>query len=509
MLTETQLRGLLGMMGLSGEKVFQECGTLSGGEKTKLALAMLMIGRNNLLLLDEPTNNLDPPSRQSVADALAIVEGLDHLRQPRHRVRRAAGADQGAADARRPGRLLQRRLAGPGRPRLTTAGAGIGASTVRAMRLGMGSGAINDGTIDQVVAEARRAADGGFDTYWVSQIFGHDALTVLAIVGREVPGIELGTAVVPTYPRHPMMLAQQALTVQAASGGRLCLGIGLSHQVVVESMWGMSFAKPVRHLREYLSVLMPLLGGQAGAFEGEDYRVHAGVNVAGRRRRSCSSPRSARRCCASPARWPTARRRGASGRRRCTTSPCRRSARRRPTPAAPRRGSSPRFPVCVTDDVDAARTRAAQVFAVYDMLPSYKAMMDREGVGGPTTWRSSAPRPRCATSSPRSPPSASPTSDAGDVPGQPRRGGSDDRCAAVPAGYVYARERDRATVGFTVDRTASPPSRSTTPRSTCSTPPCTRRGRAVARARRRRRRPRRRAPLGEPRLLHRPLRRRR
>jgi ATPase subunit of ABC transporter with duplicated ATPase domains len=74
-LTETQLRGLLGMMGLSGEKVYQESGTLSGGEKTKLALAMLMVGRNNLLLLDEPTNNLDPPSRQSVTDALNSWKG--------------------------------------------------------------------------------------------------------------------------------------------------------------------------------------------------------------------------------------------------------------------------------------------------------------------------------------------------------------------------------------------------------------------------------------------------
>ena len=73
--TETQLRGLLGMMGLTGEKVYQASGTLSGGEKTKLALAMLMVGRNNLLLLDEPTNNLDPPSRQAVADALTGWKG--------------------------------------------------------------------------------------------------------------------------------------------------------------------------------------------------------------------------------------------------------------------------------------------------------------------------------------------------------------------------------------------------------------------------------------------------
>ncbi|MEY4400169.1 MAG: hypothetical protein RL072_34 [Actinomycetota bacterium] len=74
-LTETQLRGMLGSFGLSGDKVFQESETLSGGEKTKLALAMLMVGRNNLLLLDEPTNNLDPSSRDAVAAALAEWNG--------------------------------------------------------------------------------------------------------------------------------------------------------------------------------------------------------------------------------------------------------------------------------------------------------------------------------------------------------------------------------------------------------------------------------------------------
>ena len=74
-LSETQMRALLGMFGLQGSKVFQDSGSLSGGEKTKLALAMLMVGRNNVLLLDEPTNNLDPASREAVADALESWPG--------------------------------------------------------------------------------------------------------------------------------------------------------------------------------------------------------------------------------------------------------------------------------------------------------------------------------------------------------------------------------------------------------------------------------------------------
>jgi ATPase subunit of ABC transporter with duplicated ATPase domains len=73
--TETELRGLLGMFGLLGEIAFQDAGTLSGGEKTKLALAQLVTGRHNLLLLDEPTNNLDPPSREAVGRALADWPG--------------------------------------------------------------------------------------------------------------------------------------------------------------------------------------------------------------------------------------------------------------------------------------------------------------------------------------------------------------------------------------------------------------------------------------------------
>ena len=80
--------------------------------------------------------------------------------------------------------------------------------------------------------QLQQAAGDGFSSAWVNNIFGLDALTALAVAGREVPGIELGTAVVPTYPRHPAALAQQALTAAAATGGRLTLGIGLSHKIV-------------------------------------------------------------------------------------------------------------------------------------------------------------------------------------------------------------------------------------------------------------------------------------
>jgi alkanesulfonate monooxygenase SsuD/methylene tetrahydromethanopterin reductase-like flavin-dependent oxidoreductase (luciferase family) len=124
-------------------------------------------------------------------------------------------------------------------------------------------------SLDGLVAQAVSLRDAGIGTAWMSQIFGYDSLTALAVVGREVPGIELGTAVVPTYPRHPVMLAGQALTVQAASHGRLTLGIGLSHQLVIENVFGQSFEKPVRHMREYLSILVPVLEGEQVTFAGE------------------------------------------------------------------------------------------------------------------------------------------------------------------------------------------------------------------------------------------------
>jgi alkanesulfonate monooxygenase SsuD/methylene tetrahydromethanopterin reductase-like flavin-dependent oxidoreductase (luciferase family) len=120
------------------------------------------------------------------------------------------------------------------------------------MRIGT---TLTAGGLDDAVKQARDAKERGLSTVWVAQIFGMDALTAITVMGREVPGVELGTAVVPTYPRHPQTLAMQALTTNAAIGGRLALGIGLSHQIVIEGMYGMSFDKPARHMREYLAIL--------------------------------------------------------------------------------------------------------------------------------------------------------------------------------------------------------------------------------------------------------------
>ena len=132
-----------------------------------------------------------------------------------------------------------------------------------------------DRSLPDTVAQLQRFAEAGLDHAFAVQIFGPDALTLLAAAGAQVPGIGLGTGVVPVYPRHPMMLAQQALTVQWATGNRLILGIGLSHQVVVEGMWGISFDKPARYMKEYLAALMPLLHGEKVNVAGERVTTHA------------------------------------------------------------------------------------------------------------------------------------------------------------------------------------------------------------------------------------------
>jgi F420-dependent oxidoreductase-like protein len=255
------------------------------------------------------------------------------------------------------------------------------AKTGDTMKIGIG---IGGSTVDEMVAQTERAASDGFMSGWLSNIFGVDAITAIAIAGRHVPGIHLGTAVVPTFPRHPHALAQQAQTAWDATDGRFTLGIGLSHQIVIETMLGLSYDKPALHMREYLSVLLPLLRKGNVAFEGERYRVNAPLDRMGPEGGppvllAAMAPvmlHLAGAVADGTILWMTgARTVGEHVVPRVT------KAAADAGKAAPQIVAS--LPVAVTDDVDGAREKAAATFAVYGGLPSYRAMLDKEGAGGP------------------------------------------------------------------------------------------------------------------------------
>ena len=237
-------------------------------------------------------------------------------------------------------------------------------------------------TIDGLQADVEAAAAAGYASYWTPQIFDLDALTALAVIARSVPEIRLGTAVVPTYPRHPMALAQQALTVSQISGGRLDLGIGLSHKPVVEGMWGMSFDRPVKHMSDYLKILMPLLTDQAVSHGGELLTGRGQIGV-----RAEAPPvyvaalgeqmlKLAGKLADGTVTWMTGPK--TVGDLTAPTINAAAEGAGRPKPAV-----IAAVPVCLTDDVDGARSRAAKEYEIYGQLPSYRAMLDHEGLGGP------------------------------------------------------------------------------------------------------------------------------
>lgn len=252
------------------------------------------------------------------------------------------------------------------------------------MRIGIfGGGAAERGGLDALAEAVSEAEEQGFAAFWMEQIFGHDTLTALAVVGRSTSRIGLGTAVVPTYPRHPMMLAAQALTVQEATAGRLTLGVGLSHRIVIENLLGLSFDRPLRHMRDYLSVLVPLIRDRQVAYTGETISTRIGLTF--------PAPVACPVLVAAlGTRMLELAGRMADGTITWMTGPATLASHTVPTitrAAAEAGGPSPQvavgLPVCVTDDASAARERAARVYAVYGTLPSYRAMLDREGVDGP------------------------------------------------------------------------------------------------------------------------------
>lgn len=239
--------------------------------------------------------------------------------------------------------------------------------------------------LDEVVDRVAQVEADGLTAAWVPQIFGWDALTVLALAGERTSSIRLGTAVLPTHPTHPLLLAASALTTQAAVGGRLQLGVGVSHRFIVEDVWGLSFERPVQWAREYLAALVPTLNGEQTHVDGLRLRAElprpldtfgtpappvlvaalgsAMLRLAGEHADGTVTLMAGVRTVAEHI-VPTIRiAADAAGR------------------LAPRIVVG--LPVCVTSDVEAARLRCREEFAAYTNTPSYRAMLDKEGADDP------------------------------------------------------------------------------------------------------------------------------
>ncbi len=253
------------------------------------------------------------------------------------------------------------------------------------MRIGVMLGATGgDSGIDAVVAAAQRVEAAGLDNLWMANIFSFDAISTLSIVGREVPRIGLGTAVTPTFPRHPTALAQQALTAAAATGNRFTLGIGLSHKIVIENMLGLSYDKPARHMREYLDVLMPLLRGEALTYEGDLYRV-GGLTLAVPGAEPVPTVvaalgplmlRVAGELADGTNTWMVGPKTMENHIVAGLTAAADAAGRPAPTVVGG-------VPIVLTNRPDDAREKIAAGLTIYGQLPSYRAMLDREGVAGP------------------------------------------------------------------------------------------------------------------------------
>jgi F420-dependent oxidoreductase-like protein len=238
-------------------------------------------------------------------------------------------------------------------------------------------------TVDALVSQARDAAAAGLASVWLGQMYDFDALTALAAVAVQVPEIALGTAVTVTHTRHPITMSSQAQTVQAASGGRLVLGLGVSHRRPIEQRYGIDFDHPARHMREYLTALRPLLRDGTVAFQGQTLTADTTGfpgHVSG------STPPTVLVAALGPAMLRLAGEL-ADGTVTWMAGPSTIARHIVPAITAAAAGRAPQvavsLPVCVTSEPDQAHQRAARALAFYSNVPSYRTMLDREAVTSP------------------------------------------------------------------------------------------------------------------------------
>jgi F420-dependent oxidoreductase-like protein len=250
------------------------------------------------------------------------------------------------------------------------------------MRIGLSGGAAS---VDRMVEQAVEAEADGFTSLWYASAIGGDPLVAMAMAGRATSAIELGTSVLQTYTCHPVLQANRAASVASAMGRPgFTLGIGPSHRPAIEDAYGLSYEHPGRHTEEYVTVLASLMAGEPTDFVGEDFEVHAAGRAATPEHEvpillSALAPRLLR----------------VAGERTAGTILWMGNARAVDVHVAPRIGAAaeaagrpaPRIvaglPVAVHDDVDEARSAAAEQFAGYGTLPNYRRILDIGGAEGP------------------------------------------------------------------------------------------------------------------------------
>ncbi len=254
------------------------------------------------------------------------------------------------------------------------------------MRMSLISNLNNESPVESCIRDLTQARDEGFARLWVTQMpFDVDLLTVLAAAFREVPDIEVASGVVPIQNQHPTLLAQRALTLNIIGDGRFTLGIGVTHRAVTEGMWGISWDRSVKRLSEYLDGLLPLLAKEQADATGELVTTRGALQIP-----NAPTPqvyvaalgpqmlRVAGRRTAGTITWMT----GPKTLRE-HVGPTLRAAAAAAGRADGSVAVAAALPVSVTDDVTKARSLAAEQFAMYGHLPSYRAMLDREGFSGP------------------------------------------------------------------------------------------------------------------------------
>ncbi len=250
------------------------------------------------------------------------------------------------------------------------------------MRIGLTGGGA---TVDKVVDQAKQAEADGFTSLWYASVVTGDPLVAMAIAGRETSAIELGTAVLQTYPCHPLLQANRAVSVVDAMGrAGFTLGIGPSHRPLIEDVLGMSYAHPGRSTEEYVQILCGVLRGEVVDFDGEDWSAHTAGRAAAPAQPvpvlvSALGPRLLRLAGAvadGTVLWMAPTR--AIGEH---VTP-------RVTAAAADAGRpAPRIvaglPVAVHDDVNAARDAAAATSAMYAGMENYQRILQLGGVDSP------------------------------------------------------------------------------------------------------------------------------